>query len=194
MSFWVGAEQPREGAAGGGQLRRAPLFDDLRPVEDDDAVSLPRQLQPVRHDDRRAVPHDRHVTIEHLPGCRRVERGRGLVEHEHGRLGEEGAGDGDPLSLARRQRPAPLAHRRVIAVRQTVHKRGEARGANRRRQLVIGRLGSRVPQVLGERGMKDEGLLVDECDVSPDVLERQVPQIVAVEQDPGRRPDRSTGA
>ena len=33
----------------------------------------------------------------------RIERGRGLVEHDHGRVGERDASDRDELALARRQ-------------------------------------------------------------------------------------------
>ena len=45
-----------------------------------------------------------------------VDGRRGVVEHEHLRVGEGGAGEGDALALAARQREAALADDRVVAV------------------------------------------------------------------------------
>lgn len=47
-----------------------------------------------------------------------VDRRGCLVEHEHGRIPQDGPGDGQPLALASRELLAPLAHEGVAAVRQ----------------------------------------------------------------------------
>ena len=77
--------------------------------------------------------------------CASLRRSRfdgGLVEHEHPRPGEEGAGQGEQLALTRRQRRSPLVHEGVEAVGQPIDQVVEADGAARLEHLVVGGVGS----------------------------------------------------
>ena len=59
-----------------------------------------------------------------------VDRGGGVVEHQHPRVGEQRPGQGDPLPLPARQRQPAFADHGVVAVGQ----RGDelVRGGGRR--------------------------------------------------------------
>ena len=68
-----------------------------------------------------------------------VEVGGRLVEDHDPWLGEQQAGDRQPLALAARQPVAALADDGVEAVGQRPHQRAEAGLVERRPQLVVGR-------------------------------------------------------
>ena len=86
-------------------------------------------------------PRDTWCMAAATPGLgRQVKVGGRLVEEEHGRVDQLGAGQGDQLALAGRQRPAPL--RQLVAV-----------PAGQRRDELVGADGSRRPLHLGVGGV-----------------------------------------
>jgi hypothetical protein len=93
------------GAVGGGRadhLRGRAGFDHAAGVHKDDlGGGLAGEFHVVRHHDhRRAVGGELAHDGEDFAGELGVERARGFVEEQHGRLDGEGAGDGGALLLA----------------------------------------------------------------------------------------------
>ena len=91
------------------ELRRRAVLDDPRAVEHDDLVGGAHELEPMRDQDRRPAVHDAAIAVDDLPFGGRIERRAGLVEDQHGRVGEERARQRDPLALAGRQREPAVA-------------------------------------------------------------------------------------
>ena len=73
---------------------------------------------PVRDQDRGAVRHDPAQGGVDLLLDAAVDRRGGVVEQEDLRVGEQGAGERDPLALAAREREPLLADDGVVAVRE----------------------------------------------------------------------------
>ena len=63
---------------------------------------------------------------------RRVHGGERVVQHQHQRRVDEGPGNGEPLTLATRQRESTIADVPVQASRDRVHDVGGAAGSQRR--------------------------------------------------------------
>ena len=77
-------------------------------------------------------------------------RGR-LVEHEHGRVREQRAGDDEALALPAGELAAVLADERVPAVGKRAHPVQDPRSPERVLDLVIGRVGAAEADVLADR-------------------------------------------
>ena len=95
-----------------------PVGDDAALVEQHDPVGEGDRRRPVGDDDRRPAPHHLGEGVADLVLLRRVDGRGGVVEDEHPGVGEDGAGDGDALALAARQREAALADDGAVAVGQ----------------------------------------------------------------------------
>ena len=95
-----------------------------------------------------------------------VEVRRRLVEHEHAGRGEEGPGEGDELALARRQRHAPLVHRRVEALGEPVDEVGEPDAVHGLRDLVVGGVGAGEGDVVADGAGEQERLLRDDAELA----------------------------
>ena len=72
----------------------------------------------MRDDDDGALLHQGFNGALHGAFAFGVQRRRRLVEHDDGRVFEQGARDADALALAARQAPARFADARVPALRQ----------------------------------------------------------------------------
>ena len=117
-------------------LGRAVL-DDPAVLEDQHPVGDLHGGQPVGDDHRGPVGQDRAQRALHQPLGGHVERGRRLVEDQHGGVGEERAGERDELALTGRQPAALVGDVGVVALRQPGD---EVVGADRlRRRDHLGR-------------------------------------------------------
>ena len=95
----------------------------------------------------------------------RVDRGGGVVEDQDPRVGEQRAGDRDPLALAAGEGQAALADPGLVAVGQFADE-GVGLGAARRRfDLLAGRVDAGVGDVLGDAGGEEEAVVGDEGDL-----------------------------
>ena len=99
-----------------------------------------------------------------------IEMGRRLVQHEHGRLGEQGARQHEPLALTAGELSALLAHERVQAVRELLDPFEEPRRAQRFEELVVARRGLGELQVLPDRCREQMRVLAGDGDRAADVL------------------------
>ncbi len=102
-------------SASGQQLTVRPALGQLAVLEHDDAMRAGHARQAVSDDERGAPalePFER-VVDEHL--VLGVDAARRLVEHQDGRILEDGAGDGQPLPLPAGQAQAAFADQGVVA-------------------------------------------------------------------------------
>ena len=115
---------------------------------------------------------------------RGVDRRGGVVEDEHARVGEHGPGDGDALALPARQRVAPLADLRLVAVGHGAHELvgpGQAGGPLDGGGIGVG-LGE--GDVGGDGVAEEEGVLEHGRHRTAEVAEAHLPHVDAVEQHP----------
>ena len=92
---------------------RAALHDDALP-HDEDEVRVADRREAVRDRERRAVGHEPVDGVLHEALRDRVERARGLVEDEDGRVAEDRPRDGDALALAAGERESLLDRKSVV--------------------------------------------------------------------------------
>ena len=106
-----------------------------------------------------------------------------LVEHQDGEVGQQGAGDGDPLALSARQASAPCG---PTAVREPVGEPGQpgAEADPGQDALELGVGGGAPPdaEVLGQRRVEEVGALLDQPDDAPHVVGGQALQGHPVER------------
>ena len=153
------------------QRRRVPqlgvraLGDDAAAVEHDDPVGQAQRRRAVGDQHGRPRRRARRASEAwmRLLGAG-VDRRRGVVEDEHLRVGERGAGEGDALALPARQREAALADDGVVAVRQLEDEVVGLGDAGRGLDLGVGGVGPGEGDVLADRRREQEALLEHDVD------------------------------
>src|SRR5512132_2505412 len=127
------------GAAPGQQVIVVALLDDAAVLHDQDDVGIPDGREPVGDHEAGALrAQSRHGPLDQHLGTG-VDRARGLVEDEDGRVRQERPGDGDQLLLAGAQAGALLVEHGVVAVGQRVHEPVDVGGPGRLHDLVLRR-------------------------------------------------------
>ena len=122
------------------------------------------------------------------PADGRIQVGGGLVEDEEVGVGEQGAGEGEPLPLSSGQGEAIGSDDGVPAVGERLDPRQESGPVRGRRQLAVGGAGTGEPEVLPDRGVQQVGLLADHAHDRGEVGQAQVADVDAVDADgAGRR-------
>ena len=97
--------------------------------------------------------------------------GGGLVEDHHSRLGQQEAGDGEPLTLAAREAVAPFPHHGVEPVGQRLDQRRQPGLAQRVPQLVVTGLGGGEAEVLPDGVVEEVPVLGHHAQRLPQRLE-----------------------
>ena len=110
-----------------------------------------------------------------------VDRGRGVVEEEDLRIGEQGAGERDPLALAPGEQGALLADDGVVAVRQGADEVVRLGRAGGRLDLLVGRVRAAEGDVGTDGVGEQEGVLEDDADLAAQAVERHVAHVDAFE-------------
>ncbi len=151
--------QPRVEAVGGDELCVRALLDDLARLHHQDAVAGEHGRQPVRDDEGGAVLHQPLERGLYQRLALGVERGRRLVEQEERRLAQDGAGNGDALALAARQRHPTFADRGIELLRQQADELQRMRELGRALDLGIACAGPAETNVVADRGGKDHRVL-----------------------------------
>ena len=119
-----------------------------------------------------------------------VERAGGLVEDQDRRVLQDGAGDGDALALAARQRGAALADHELVAAGlagDEIVRLGQPR---RLLHLGVAGLGPADADVLGDRAVEQARVLEHHRDLVAQRVERHVLDVLAVDQDAARSGER----
>jgi hypothetical protein len=153
-------------------------------VKDQHPVRDGHRGQPVRDDHRGPVGQHGAQRALHQSLARDVEQRGRLVQDQHGRGGQERAGERDELALPGRQPPAALAHRRPVPIGQRGDEVVRADHPGRLRHLVVGGVRTAEPDVVGHRPLEQEFLLGDHDDLAAQHRVGQLPQVHLVQGDP----------
>ena len=105
--------------------------------------------------------------LAHELGALGVEIGRRLVEDDERRVAEEGAREGDPPPLARRERAPAVADHGVVPVRQAEHERVGAGELGSLPDPLVGRRGVAEPDVVGDAAAEERRALRQPGDAPP---------------------------
>ena len=102
-----------------------------------------------------------------------VDAGGGLVQDQDAGVDQDGPGDGEALALAAGEAHPPLADQGVVALRELGDEVVRVRRPRRRLDLLLGRLGAPVADVLARRSVEQEGLLHHHADLGAQGLQRR---------------------
>ena len=138
----------------------------------------------MRDHQGRPAGHQPPQRRQHPVTAVRVERRRGLVQHQHRGVAQHRPGDGDPLGLAAGQPSPAFADPGVVAIRQRGDELVRVRRHGRRADLLVGRVGASVGDVVADGAVDQQRLLEDDRDVPTQRGTGQVAQVVAVEEHP----------
>ena len=139
----------------------AALLDDAAVIDDEDDVGADDGREAVGdRQDGAALGQAFQGLLDGALGLGVHARGR-FVEDEDGRVLEQGAGDGDALLLAAGEAVAALADDGVVTPGQVDYEVVDVRGLGGLLNLLVAGVGAGVTQVLADRGVKEERLLVD---------------------------------
>ena len=158
-------------------------LDDSALLHDDDLVGALDRREPVRDADGRAADHELLERGLHGTFGLGVERARGLVEYEDGRIPHDGACDGDALALAAGEHRAFFADGLVVAgwfFRDEIVRVRVLRGVQdfRARGTVAAEC-----DVVEDGVVKEHGLLRDDGDLIPQIARVDVADVGAADGD-----------
>ena len=111
-----------------------------------------------------------------------VERRRGLIQHQHGGIAQQGAGQRQPLPLAGREPPAALAQQRVVALRHVGDHIVDMGGAGRGGDGLVASLPFHG-DVLADAAIEEECLLEDDAELRVQGVLGDGAEVVAVDGD-----------
>ncbi len=177
-----GQQQPVERAAPGELLVRA-LGDQASVIEDRDLVGKLEGGPAVRDQQRGSSGH--HLAQGRvdlgLDAC--VDRGRGVVEHQDRRVGDERPGQRDALALAAGQGKSLLADDGVVAVRQFEDEFLGLGGTGRGDDLCVRGVGPAVGDVVRHGVGEQEALFQYQADRGAQRVDRDVADVVPADPD-----------
>ncbi len=152
----------------------------------------------VHHEDAVGVPHGGEPVRNHkagAPGRQAIERALdahlgagvdaagGLVQNQHGRVGEHHARDGQQLPLALRKAGAVRGNRRGVALFQPADKAVRARVARGPRDLPVGGVRPGVGDIVADGAVEQPGLLRNHAELGAQALAGQGADVVPVDAD-----------
>ena len=142
-------------------------------------------LGAVGDQQHRAIAGGGEDVVDERAGGGRIEVGGRLVEHQHGRVGQQRAGEHDPLALAARELAALLADERVQPVRQRRDPRPRSgRGAAPARRRASLASGPREADVLADARREQVRVLAGDRDRAADVRLAVLAQVAPRERHP----------
>src|SRR5690349_2377370 len=162
-------------------------LDDPPLIEDDDPVGPLDGRETVRDDEHGAPLEERLERLLHEKLRFRIEaRGR-LVEEEDGRILEDGARDGEPLTFAAREAYAPVSDLRAVPLGHVEDEALRVRGAGRAvDRLLVGPFHA-VRDVAPDGVVEEDRLLRDDAQHAAPRREVEIPEIAPVDPDRPRR-------
>ena len=118
-----------------------------------------------------------------------VERAGGFVEDEDARLGQQGAGDGQPLALAAGELDAALADDGVVGFGEALGELVDAGGAAGKEKLLLGGVGAREHDVLADGAVEEKRLLKHDAELRAVGVQVDMRKVDIIHQNaaPGRR-------
>jgi hypothetical protein len=114
----LGGDEAGKGAAARGECLEIAFFTESSRVEHDDAIGVSNGAETMGNCDH--CPTGRKPVQRFLDESLAliIECGSGLIEDEHGRVAQNGPGNGEALALAPRQRHASFTHEGAVALRE----------------------------------------------------------------------------
>ena len=156
---------------------------DAAAVEHHDAVRVLDGRQPVGDDDGGAPAHQRLERRLHVALRFGIERGGGLVEHQHRRVLQQRARDRQPLALPPGELHPVLADEGRESLRHLADELHRVRRLGGRDDVLLRRAVHRpVGDVGRHRVVEQHDVLAHQRDVGAQALERERLEIVPVEQ------------
>ena len=175
------------GAAGREQLVVTAVLDDRTVFHHEDGVGVANRREPVRDDEGSPIgSQGRHRLLHKHLGTGVDRRGR-LVEDEQRRVGQEGSGDGDELSLTGGDAASVGVDDRVVAVGKLPDESVDHRRLRRSDDFLIGGVETTVTDVLRDRSFEQPRILEHHAHMRPQIGTTELPDIDAVEDDPAAR-------
>ena len=157
-----------------------PAFDDQNLIGAADG------REAVGNDEGRAPLHQlTEPGLDHGFGLG-VERTGGLIENENARLGQQSAGDREPLALAAGELDAALADDGVVGIREALGKLVHAGRAAGEEKLLFGGVGARKEDVFADRAVEEKRLLQDHAQLGAEGVQIDLRQIHIIDQRRGR--------
>ena len=162
---------------------RTPLHN-LAISQHQDEVRFAHRAQAVcNHKGRPPLHHGNHRTMDEAFGFH-IDTGRGVVEHQNGGIEQDRPGDGETLLLSARQGDATLADVGVIAVGETHDLIVQLGDLSRLDHIVNIGMGNPVSNVVADRGIEEEHVLLYHAHVAPQGVQGKVPDVVTVDDNP----------
>ena len=160
------------------------LLDDAPAVEDEHLVGPADGRHPVRDHKGGAAFEQSVERVQEEPLRDRVEGARRLVEDENRSVSDECPRDRDSLALTARERSAPLAEQRLVAVGQAAHELVHQCGIRGPEDLLIARVAPPVGDVVEDRALEEERLLGHDRDLVSQGGELERANVVPVHEHP----------
>ena len=187
VALGIAGRPRREDLAVADALREQLLVraDGLHPpaIEEHHPLGQGDRGRAVGDDDGAALGHHGGQRVADLVLLRRVDGGRGVVEHEHAGVGQDRPGDGDALALAAREGEPALAEQRVVAVREVVHELGRTGQRGGPLDALERGVGVGERDVGGDGVVEEQGVLEDDPDRAAQVVDAEPPEVDPVELD-----------
>ncbi len=113
----------------------------------------------------------------------RVEAGRGFVQNQNARVGQDGAGDGDALALAAGEFHAALADDGVVLLFEILGEFVHARDAAGFENLFLGRAGAREGDVFFDGAVEQERVLQHHAQLRAVAVQAHCREVHAIDED-----------
>src|SRR5438270_1001926 len=137
----------------------------------------------MRDQDDRSAAHQPLNRVDDRGFGLSVDGARWLVEDQHRTLREERTGDGDALTLATRELDPTLACLGVVTAGKPEDELVRVRRLRRRDYVRLAGPGPGVGDVLGDGGGEEDGVLLDDRELTPEVGEAKLAQVGPVDLD-----------
>src|SRR5262249_54121957 len=180
------SNQPPVEAASVPQFFRLAHFSDHPVREDCHAVSQIGSGQAVSDDDDRAPGDQATQRFQNEPFRLSVHRGGRLIQNEDRGVFQEGAGDGDALTLAAGQGHPPLSHIGVIALGEVANKLVGVGGPGRLQHFELRSARAAVSDIVADVAGEQDRVLQDDGDLIAQRPQAQVPHVLTVDEDAPR--------
>ena len=160
---------------------RAAL-DDFAAVDHENLIGPANRGQAVRDHEAGTPLHQRQHSLLDVHFGAGVDGAGRLIENQHGRVGQNRAGDGQKLSLPLRQVRAGFGQLGVIALRQALDKLLAVGQLRRAVNLLVGRVRTAIGDVGSNRSGEQIHVLKHHAQAQPQRAALDVPDVDSVDE------------
>ena len=158
------------------------LVDDLAPLQHQDEIGPADLAEPVGDEERRSLAADAiHRLLDAVFGGA-VDGAGAVIQDQDARIGQEGASDGNALSLAAGQGHAALADLCRVALFKVQDEFMRLSLAGGALDVFLGRFGHAKGDVLGDGARKEKDVLLDGRDLGAQRFQFPVAHVDPIDQ------------